>query len=111
MVASEIIPKNIQKAIATAVYIAGGAFSLVVIGIWTIVLLNLTKAIQWPTPLTESAALIIFGVTVAISCAMMWFLNHISILKLRVITEKAIWRVLIVSILTTVATAIVKAFK
>ena len=111
MGANDIISKEIQKAIATAIYIAGGAFGLVVVGIWAIVLLNLTKAIQWPTPLTESAALMIFGVTVAFTCAMMWFLNRISILELSSATEKAIWRVLIVSILSTTATAIVKAFK
>ncbi len=111
MGANDLVSKEIQRIVSTVIYIACAVFGLLVLAVWTVILLNLTKAIAWPIPLTVSAALLIFGVSVALSCALIWFLNRISILKLSAATEKAIWRVLIVSVLGTAATAIAKAFK
>lgn len=108
---SELIDQETQRRIARILYICAAFFALLIFGIWALLLLNLTSIVAWPQPISASTALVIFGISLAISCAVIWFLSQIMVITLSDSTERLISKLLIASILGTVATAIVKAFK
>ena len=109
MGAGELVDKKTQRLIATVLYVLGAVFAAIVVGIWSVLLLNVSGVIIWPSKISVSTAVAAFGLSVTFCCAVAWFLNRISILNLADSTEAIISKLLIASILGTIATAIAKA--
>jgi hypothetical protein len=106
MGSGSMISEEIERFVSQVLYVLAAIFGFVVLCVWTIVVLNLAGITNWPKSLSASTALAVFGVSVALLCAMMWFLNRVGILKLGNQTEKNIWRVLIVAVLGSVVAGV-----
>ena len=91
-------------------YLSGTLFALLILMIWVILLLNVSGIISWPKSITTSNALVVFGISLTLAFSIIWILNRIGILALADATEGVISKVLIASILGTVAKGIGKAF-
>lgn len=105
-----IIPKVVQQVFSMVIYVLMAAFGMMVLGLWAIVLLNLTHVIEWPKPLSMGTAVSILGLSVVILCTIMWFGKEISVIELKESTSEKIWRLFIGSVLVTVAGAVGAAF-
>ena len=110
MGASKLVGEEIQRTVSKYVYIASAMFSVFILIVWVVLILNVSGVTAWPKPYTISSALVLFGMTATLGCAELWFMNRIGVLELADATEALISKLLIASILGTVATALGKAF-
>jgi len=110
MAGPQIRKGHIIGAIVVAVaFLAIAIFLLGILASWLLILLSLGGFTSWPKIQNPKNVIIYFGISLAFVCAALSLGSKLELIHLSKEADKAIWRALIVSILTAVAAAFAKA--
>jgi uncharacterized BrkB/YihY/UPF0761 family membrane protein len=105
------LPKKVQTTIVVTVCCAIAALGLLFLATAGWLVLGLTGLIAPTRAIDPRNVLIIFGISLAMMCGILWVAYIADVIKLSPSVEKRIWRTLIAGILTAVAGAIAAIIK
>lgn len=106
-----MIPKEWEKGCGIAIFVAIGVFSLVVLSVWALLIVGVLKVLPFLGVLDPPKAFLVFALSLAILCAVLWAGAQVNVLRISESTQTRIWVTLVAAVLGAVVSGIVKALK